>query len=83
MKSVKVLEICKPEFAYQILSKSKERLASSFLPCRIVVYETDSGEVIVNRLRGKELGMLFGGIIAKTMDQAGFEGEKIISDVLA
>lgn len=82
VKSVKVLEICKPEFAYQILSKDKNRLASSLLPCRIAVYEMNNGDVIVSRMRGKEVGSLFGSVIANTMDLAGSQSEKIIFDAL-
>jgi uncharacterized protein (DUF302 family) len=80
---VKVLEICKPEFAHKILSKNKERIASSFMPCRIAVYETEDGKVMVNRLRGKEVGNLFGGVISKTMKLAGDESEQIVHESLA
>ncbi|TLX71975.1 DUF302 domain-containing protein [Labilibacter sediminis] len=81
VKKIKVLEVCKPELANKILSGNKERVASSLMPCRIAVYETTGGKVVVNRLRGKKMGMLFGGNISKAMSSAGIESEKIISAV--
>jgi len=81
VKKTKVLEICKPEYAYEILTSTDGKKASSFLPCRIAVYEKEDGSVIVSRLRGKEVGSLFGGIVSKMMAKAGNESENIINCV--
>jgi len=43
--SVKVFEICHPDYSYNILKESEERFASSMMPCRISVYEKEDGSV--------------------------------------
>ena len=35
VRSVKVLEVCKPEYSGQMLERSDERIVSVIMPCRI------------------------------------------------
>jgi len=37
VRKIKVYEVCKPELAYEILSRDRERIVSSLMPCRISV----------------------------------------------
>ena len=40
---VKVVELCKPDYAYRLLSDDTQRIYSNMLPCRISVYEKTDG----------------------------------------
>jgi len=81
VRKVKVLEICQPEYAYMVLSRDDERIASTMMPCRISVYEKSDGVVYVSRMNSVRMGGVFGGIIKKAMDEAGRESEEIIGSV--
>jgi len=81
VRKVKVLEICKPDYAYMVLSRDDERIASTLMPCRISVYEKSDGKVYVSRLNSVGMGGVFGGIIKKAMSRAGRESEEIIGSV--
>lgn len=82
VKKVKVMEVCKPDIAQQILTKDDERVASAMMPCRISVYEKSDGNVYVSRLNSVKMGGLFGGVIEQAMDVAGNESEIIIQSVV-
>lgn len=81
VRKVKVLEICKPDYAYMVLSRDDERIASTMMPCRISVYEKSDGKVYVSRMNSVRMGGVFGGIIKKAMNKAGRESEEIIASV--
>ena len=67
---VKVLEICNPGLAYQILSKDELRDASPMLPCRISVYEKSDGKTYVSRMNAPAFAGMIGGDAAKTIIEA-------------
>lgn len=81
VKKVKVMEVCKPEYANMILSRDEERIASVMMPCRIAVYEKDDGRVYVSLLNGKGIGGIFGGVIKSAMQKAGDESDDIVRSV--
>ena len=76
--NAKVLEICQPELSHKILSRDKERIAISMMPCRIAVYEKADGSVIISRMNASLLGKFMPGIIPEVMKSAASESEEII-----
>ncbi len=79
---VKVYEICKPDLAYEILSRDNERIASSLMPCRIAVYEKSDGTVYVSRLNAELMSRPMSRIIRKNMARAARETEMILEPVI-
>jgi uncharacterized protein (DUF302 family) len=79
---VKVLSICKPEHAYEILAKDKERIAAAVMPCRIAIYEKSNGKTYVCRMNNKLMAGMMNGVIPKVMSQATKESEEILDTVL-
>ena len=67
---VKVMEICNPGLAYQILSKDELREVSPMLPCRISVYEKADGKTYVSRMNAPAFAGMIGGDAAKTILEA-------------
>lgn len=82
VRPVRVIEICKPSYAFQILEKSEERIASSLMPCRIAIYEKADGKVYVSRMNAGLLGSLMNGVIPGMMSKAAEETEMIIKSVI-
>jgi uncharacterized protein (DUF302 family) len=82
VRPIKVIEICKPSFAFQILEKDEERIVSSLMPCRIALYEKSDGKVYVSRLNSGFIGIMMKGVIPHMMSKVGAETELILKDVI-
>lgn len=78
-----VVELCQPKHAAKLLQGSDSRLVTSFMPCRVAVYEKDGGEVIVSRMNSGLMSYLFPGEIGTFMGEATAETESILDRVLA
>jgi uncharacterized protein (DUF302 family) len=79
---VKVMEICNPGLAYQILSKDDLRDASPMLPCRITVYEKADGNTYISRMNAPMLAGMLDADAAKTVNQAFGEVEEFLKTVI-
>ncbi len=76
---VAVIELCQPEHAYKLLKGDETRLVTSFMPCRISIYETSKGEVIISRMNSGLLSQIFPSKISETMGVATQEVEVILT----
>lgn len=79
---VKVIELCNPAHAFNILSKDEYRDVTPMLPCRISVYEKADGKTYISRMNAPAFAAMIGGDAAKTMVQAFSETEVIIDVVM-
>ena len=79
---VTVVELCHPNHAGRVLAEDDARVVTSLMPCRISVYETSDGQVIISRMNTGLISKLFGGIVTEVMAQASAENEVILSAVL-
>lgn len=82
IRPVAVVELCKPEYAAALLSHDATRLVSSFMPCRISVYERSDGSVVVSRMNTGLISRLFRGRVAEVMAVATEETQTLIDRVL-
>ena len=82
VQPVAVVELCKPEYAATLLSDDATRLVSSFMPCRISVYERGDGSVVVSRMNTGLVSRLFRGRVAEVMAIATKETQTLIDRVL-
>ena len=78
---VSVIELCKPEHAYKILSKDEYRLVSSMMPCRVAVYQKADGTTVVSRMNTGLISRVFDKTVRDVMAQATQETNKILSVV--
>ena len=78
-----VIELCHPTYAVQILKEDDARMVSSFMPCRVSVYEKTDGSVIVSRMNSSLMSTIFPDKISKVMAGATSEVESIIDTALA
>lgn len=79
---VKVIELCNPGLAFQILSKDGLRSASPMLPCRISVYEKSDGITYIARMNAPAFAGMIGGDAEMTIVQAFNEVEEFLKTVV-
>jgi len=79
---IKVIELCNPKLASQILKGSDTRLYSSMLPCRISVYQKEDGKTYLSMINSAALASQIEGIVEKVMTEAYLLAEKFISVVI-
>ena len=72
-----VIEICKPEYAVELLKRDDTRIVVSLMPCRIGVYEKSDGSVIISRMNTGLMSKMFGKLVAKVMEKASSDSETI------
>lgn len=79
---VKILEICHPKHSSRLLELDNERIVSTFMPCRISVYEKSDGKVYISRINASMLSKSFGGIVEEVMSASNDEMEEMIKPIL-
>ncbi|MDY0104162.1 MAG: DUF302 domain-containing protein [Lentimicrobium sp.] len=80
--SVKVIELCNPGHAFNILSKDDLLNVSPMLPCRISVYEKTDGKTYISRMNAPAFAEMIGGDGAYTMVAAFNETEELLLKVI-
>jgi uncharacterized protein (DUF302 family) len=76
-----VIELCRPDYAASLLASDDARAVSAMLPCRLAVYETTSGAVVISRVNVALVGRLFGGLAQRVMIQASCASEEIVASL--
>ena len=76
---VKVVELCKPDYAYRLLSDDTQRIYSNMLPCRISVYEKSDGNCYISRLNAAMMAAQLGGVTEEVMTAAYNDAEEMIN----
>jgi uncharacterized protein (DUF302 family) len=79
---VSVIELCHPGHAAKVLQDDQARVVTSMMPCRVSVYETSDGRVVISRMNTSLVSKFFGGTVTTVMAEATADTEKILSAVL-
>ncbi len=82
VEKVTVIELCNVDLAGDILTGDENRIVSSMMPCRVAVYETSDGRVIVSRMNTGLMSSVFGGKVQSVMAMATDQTESIVSSVI-
>lgn len=77
-----VIELCKPEYAYKLLSKDDTRIITTMMPCRLSIYEKSDGKTYVSRMNNGLMAKEIGGIVEEVMGGAYQDVEKFLQTVL-
>lgn len=77
-----VIEICNTQYGAQLLSKDETRHLSSMMPCRVSVYQTSTGKVVISRMNAPLFASMLEGEAAKLALKADSEMEAIIQKTL-
>lgn len=78
-----ILELCSGKYSVALLKKDETRYISSLIPCRVSVYETSAGKVIISRLNTTVMGAMMEPAVAEVMSKAGADLEAVVAKVLA
>lgn len=81
VSSVKVFEICKPNYAYRLLSDDTLRIYSNMMPCRVSVYMKNDGSTYVSRMNSAIMAAQIGGVVQDVMSNAFKDVEQFIEKV--
>lgn len=79
---VKIIELCNPAHAFEILGVDENRNISPMLPCRISVYEKADGLTYISRMNAPAFAAMIGGEAAGTIVRAYDETEEMLKVVL-
>ncbi len=82
VQPVRVISLCKPTVANQILSSGNDRIASALMPCRVSVYVKPDGKTYVSRLNAALFSKFLGKTIRGAMKTAALETEEILAPVV-
>ena len=74
-----VVELCRPDYAAGLMEGDEARAVIAMMPCRVAVYETSQGAVVISRMNVAFMGWLFGGRARKVMARASRASEDIVS----
>lgn len=78
---VKIIEICNPEYSFNVLNKDEFRAFSSMMPCRISVYEKSDGKTYVSRINSELMMEFLKDKECKSMINALNDIEKFVSSI--
>ena len=78
---VKVVELCKPDYAYRILSDDEQRIYSNMMPCRISIYQKADGFTYISRLNTAMLASQIGGVVEEVMANSFGEAETFVKAI--
>ncbi|HKK42187.1 MAG TPA: DUF302 domain-containing protein [Bacteroidales bacterium] len=81
VRSVKVIEMCKPEYSGQMLELNDERIISVMMPCRISVYEKDDGLAYIGLMNTSHITSGLPAVIARVMKQASGETLDMVTKI--
>ena len=82
VNSVKVLEVCKPEYSGKMLEKNDERIVSVMMPCRISIYLKEDGKTYVAMINGAALVAGMPETVREIMIAASDEVNEIVGSVI-
>ena len=79
---VKIIELCRPDYAARVLELNEERSASVLMPCRISVYEKEDGKTYVSLMDPHTMANVLPESVAQTMAEVTNELIGIIQDTI-
>ena len=82
VRSVKVLEVCKPQYSGKILEKSDERIASVMMPCRFSIYLKEDDKTYISMINGVQLAAGLPESVRDVMIAAANEINQMVESVI-
>lgn len=83
MTELKILSICQPDHAYNILKNDKDKFVSGIIPCRIAVYTgKEDGKTYIAEMDMGLMSKMFGGNIAKVMAVVAAEERAMVEPMI-
>lgn len=80
---VVVIEVCSGKYSARLLAKDEHRYVVSMIPCRVAIYQTSTGKVVISRMNTGMFAGMLSGEVAEMMRLSGSEMEAVIQKTLA
>ncbi len=81
MTKLKVIELCHPDYAYDVLKIDGDKKISAIMPCRINVFEDKLGDVYVAEMNTSLISKMFGGNVASVMSIVSNEEKEMLNEL--
>lgn len=83
MTPLKILSICQPSHAYNILKEDKDKVVTAIMPCRMAVYKGNDGKIYIAEMNMGLMTKMFGGNIARIMGQVAIEEAAMVAPFIS
>ncbi len=80
---LKVVSLCQPHYAYQVLAKDENKRISAIMPCRIGIYQTSDGKVYISEMNIPLMSKMFGPVVAKAMESVSAEEDAMLKGIVS
>jgi uncharacterized protein (DUF302 family) len=76
---VVILDVCSGKYSAAILRNDDYRPVSAFMPCRVSIYQTSSGQVFISRMNSSA----FAGVMPPEVAKIMADSEREVSEIIA
>ena len=83
MNPVVILEVCSGKYSAQLLARDETRYVASMIPCRVAIYQTSVGKVVISRMNSGMFASMMESAVGDVIKRSGDEMEGIIAKTLA
>lgn len=74
----RVLKMCEPKAAAELLVKDEYKMLTAMMPCTIAVYEKSDGKTYVSMMNLAVMGDMYGGDVKTMVDDLAPQMEKML-----
>ena len=78
-----VFEVCSGKYSAILLAKDEHRYVTSMIPCRVAIYQTSKGNVVISRMNTQMLAQMLTPEVAEVVITSSQEMEGVIQRTLA
>jgi uncharacterized protein (DUF302 family) len=75
---MKVVELCHPKLAAEMLKSDENKVMSVMMPCAVGVYQKSDGKTYVSSMNMKVMSMVFSGNASEILSRVAEEDQKIL-----
>lgn len=79
---VLVFDACSGRYSSELLARDETRFVASMIPCRVAIYQTSTGKVVISRMNSVAMAGMVGGPAGVVIRKSGEEMEMIIQATL-
>ena len=83
LNPVLILEVCSGKYSAQLLARDETRYVASMIPCRVAIYQTSAGKVVISRMNSGMFASMMESAVGDVIKKSGDEMEGIIARTLA
>jgi len=83
ISSLKVISICNPKYALQVLEDDENKVFSAIMPCRIGIYQTTDGKVYISEMNILLMSKMFRPRVARAMASLAAEENAMLDGIVA